>query len=216
MNDACGPNSHHLLHGLRRLFLDRVGHHESLPAPAHPSWTGTRVGCLGQVAYALPGITELDPLSLPPPRTVSQSRIEVSPRHRYGFLREEAAGGDQPNVTEQYGPETMSHKITFGTLGAKAAIHDVGRVLDIPRRSRHDYQAHSVSAQHDDRTGARRRAEIKCLVCLAPFGRQPAIGRGSLEGLARHASLPCSGTGHLQYPLLETVPLPRRATTFVT
>src|SRR5260370_34089295 len=34
-------------------------------------------------------------------------------------------------VTEKYGREQVAQIITFGTLGARTAIKDVGRVLDI-------------------------------------------------------------------------------------
>ena len=34
-------------------------------------------------------------------------------------------------VTEKYGREQVAQIITFGTLGARAAIKDVGRVLDV-------------------------------------------------------------------------------------
>jgi DNA polymerase III subunit alpha len=32
----------------------------------------------------------------------------------------------------KYGDDRVAQIITFGTLGAKAAIRDVGRVMDIP------------------------------------------------------------------------------------
>src|SRR2546430_10279279 len=35
-------------------------------------------------------------------------------------------------VAEKYGRDRVAHIITFGTLGAKAAIRDVGRVLGMP------------------------------------------------------------------------------------
>ena len=39
-------------------------------------------------------------------------------------------------VTEKYGREQVAQIITFGTLGARAAIKDVGRVLDMTLRRR--------------------------------------------------------------------------------
>ena len=39
-------------------------------------------------------------------------------------------------VTEKYGREQVAQIITFGTLGARTAIKDVGRVLDIELRRR--------------------------------------------------------------------------------
>ena len=58
-------------------------------------------------------------------------RIEFPPRHRYGFLHERRQEVIN-HVTEKYGRDHVAQIITFGTLGAEAAIHDVGRVLEIP------------------------------------------------------------------------------------
>ena len=35
-------------------------------------------------------------------------------------------------VQEKYGPDRVAQIITFGTLQARAALRDVGRVLDMP------------------------------------------------------------------------------------
>src|SRR6185436_14029590 len=90
---------------------------------------GSAVGSL--VSYLL-GITDLDPL-------------------KYGllferFLNPERAGMldididfcyERRNevidyVTQKYGKENVAQIITFGTMQPKAAIRDVGRVMDIP------------------------------------------------------------------------------------
>ena len=35
-------------------------------------------------------------------------------------------------VTEKYGQESVAQIITYGTMAAKMAVRDVGRVLNIP------------------------------------------------------------------------------------
>ena len=39
-------------------------------------------------------------------------------------------------TARKYGDDKVAQIITFGTLGAKAAIRDVGRVMDIPSTGR--------------------------------------------------------------------------------
>jgi DNA polymerase III alpha subunit len=90
---------------------------------------GSAAGSL--VAYAL-GITELDPLAygLLFERFLNPDRISL-PDIDMDFCmnrRQEVIN----YVTEKYGRDHVAQIITFGTLGAKAAIRDVGRVLEIP------------------------------------------------------------------------------------
>ena len=40
--------------------------------------------------------------------------------------------GDAGVYARRYGDDKVAQIITFGTLGARAAIRDVGRVMDIP------------------------------------------------------------------------------------
>ena len=63
-------------------------------------------------------------------------------------------------VTEKYGREQVAQIITFGTLGARAAIKDVGRVLDMQLRGRrpHHQAGPDDAAQHQAR---RRRASME-------------------------------------------------------
>ena len=87
---------------------------------------GSAAGSL--VAYCL-GITDLDPLPFNllferflNPERVSPPDIDVDfCQSRRGEVIE--------YVRQKYGERAVSHIVTFGTLGAKSVIRDVGRVL---------------------------------------------------------------------------------------
>ena len=90
---------------------------------------GSSAGSL--VAYCL-GITNIDPMRygllferfLNPERiSMPDMDIDFADDRRDEVIR---------YVADKYGRDRVAHIITFGTLGAKAAIRDVGRVLGMP------------------------------------------------------------------------------------
>src|SRR5438552_2390974 len=90
---------------------------------------GSSAGSL--TAYCL-GITNIDPIRygllferfLNPERiSMPDMDIDFADDRRDEVIR---------YVAEKYGRDRVAHIITFGTLGAKAAIRDVGRVLSLP------------------------------------------------------------------------------------
>ena len=90
---------------------------------------GSAAGSL--VAYAL-RITDLDPLvyTLLFERFLNPERVSL-PDIDMDFCMERR--GEVINyVVDKYGKDHVAQIITFGTLGARAAIRDVGRVLEIP------------------------------------------------------------------------------------
>ncbi|MCZ3114940.1 hypothetical protein NYZ21_21115, partial [Acinetobacter baumannii] len=82
------------------------------------------------VAYAL-GITDLDPLkyALLFERFLNPERVSM-PDFDIDFCQH---GRDRviQYVKEKYGKDAVSQIATFGTMAAKAAVRDVGRVLDL-------------------------------------------------------------------------------------
>ena len=89
---------------------------------------GSATGSL--VSYAME-ITDIDPLEYGllferflNPERISMPDIDIDFRTR-------RRGEVIQYVTEKYGREQVAQIITFGTLGARTAIKDVGRVLDI-------------------------------------------------------------------------------------
>jgi DNA polymerase-3 subunit alpha len=96
-----------------------------------PVGPGRGSGAGSLAAYAL-GITDLDPLryGLLFERFLNPDRISM-PDFDIDFCQD---GRDRviDYVKNKYGAESVSQIATFGTMAAKAAVRDVGRVLDLP------------------------------------------------------------------------------------
>jgi DNA polymerase III subunit alpha len=96
-----------------------------------PVGPGRGSGAGSLVAYSL-GITDLDPLryALLFERFLNPERVSM-PDFDIDFCQN---GRDRviDYVKKKYGAESVSQIATFGTLAAKAAVRDVGRVLDLP------------------------------------------------------------------------------------
>ena len=96
-----------------------------------PVGPGRGSGAGSLVAYAL-GITDLDPLryELLFERFLNPERVSM-PDFDIDFCQD---GRDRviDYVKQKYGAESVSQIATFGTMAAKAAVRDVGRVLDLP------------------------------------------------------------------------------------
>jgi DNA polymerase-3 subunit alpha len=96
-----------------------------------PVGPGRGSGAGSLVAYAL-GITDLDPLryALLFERFLNPERVSM-PDFDIDFCQN---GRDRviEYVKQKYGADSVSQIATFGTLAAKAAVRDVGRVLDLP------------------------------------------------------------------------------------
>lgn len=166
---------------------------------------GSAAGSLA--AYAL-RITDLDPLvySLLFERFLNPERVSL-PDIDMDFCMDRR--GEVINyVVEKYGSDHVAQIITFGTLGAKAAIRDVGRVLEMPYAEA-DKVAKlvpnqlNITLQQALDTEPRLRelvetdTKVKELMTIAQ----------SLEGLARHASTHAAGVVISEEPLTDHVPL---------
>lgn len=96
-----------------------------------PVGPGRGSGAGSLVAYAL-GITDLDPLryDLLFERFLNPERVSM-PDFDIDFCQDNR---DKviDYVKEKYGHDAVSQIATFGTLGAKAVVRDVGRVLELP------------------------------------------------------------------------------------
>ncbi len=95
-----------------------------------PVGPGRGSGAGSLVAYCL-GITDLDPLryGLLFERFLNPERVSM-PDFDIDFCQD---GRDRviDYVRQKYGHESVSQIATFGTMAAKAAVRDVGRVLDL-------------------------------------------------------------------------------------
>jgi DNA polymerase-3 subunit alpha len=167
---------------------------------------GSAAGSL--VSYAME-ITDIDPLAygLLFERFLNPERISM-PDIDIDFCTR-GRGEVIQYVTEKYGREQVAQIITFGTLGARAAIKDVGRVLDmgfgevdritklIPTQPLNIKlkQARQMEPQLD--ALARQEPKVKEVLEVAE----------RLEGMARNASVHAAGVVISPLPLKEIVPL---------
>ncbi len=106
-------------------FINWAKHNDVPVGPGRGSGAGSLV------AYAL-GITDLDPLryGLLFERFLNPERVSM-PDFDIDFCQD---GRDRviDYVKKKYGADSVSQIATFGTMAAKAAVRDVGRVLDLP------------------------------------------------------------------------------------
>jgi len=166
---------------------------------------GSAAGSL--VAYAL-HITDLDPLAynLLFERFLNPERVTM-PDIDMDFCMDRR--GEVINyVIDKYGEDHVCQIITFGTLGAKAAIRDVGRVLDIPY-AEVDRVAKLVPTQLNITLKDALAQEPKLQELIDNDSRMNELmtTAQALEGLARHASTHAAGVVISQEPLMEHVPL---------
>ena len=179
------------------------------------------------VAYALE-ITELDPLqySLLFERFLNPDRISM-PDVDIDFSVQ-GRGEVTRYVTEKYGGhEHVAHIITFGTIGAKAAIRDAGRIFQYPYSDTDKLAKlipdkpvgttlRDVLRPENDRYVAGEKHpgaahEIINFVEQDAEARQVLDTAFEIEGFARHAGTHAAGVVISEEPLTDIVPLQRVA-----
>ncbi len=186
------------------IVWDIIAFARSRNIPVGPG-RGSAAGSL--VAYAL-RITDLDPLvySLLFERFLNPERVSL-PDIDMDFCMDRR--GEVINyVVDKYGSDHVAQIITFGTLGAKAAIRDVGRVLEIPY-AEVDKVAKLVPNQLNItlQQALDQEPKLKELVDTEPRYKELMDIARSLEGLARHASTHAAGVVISDEPLTNHVPL---------
>ncbi len=110
------------------IVADFINWGKSNGVPVGPG-RGSGAGSL--VAYAL-GITDLDPIryDLLFERFLNPERVSM-PDFDIDFCQDNRERVIE-YVKQKYGKDAVSQIATFGTLGAKAVVRDVGRVLEMP------------------------------------------------------------------------------------
>ena len=112
----------------------------------------------------------------------------------------------------KFGEDKVAQIITFGTMGARAAIRDVGRVMDVPL-SEVDRVAKMVPSQPGKSTGIADALdsvlEFKMLVQGAPYLRELVDTAKDMEGVVRNAGTHAAGVIITDKPLVEYLPLHR-------
>ena len=166
---------------------------------------GSAAGSL--VAYAL-RITDLDPLeyTLLFERFLNPERVSL-PDIDMDFCMDRR-GEVITYVVDKYGADHVAQIITFGTLGAKAAIRDVGRVLELPYAEA-DKVAKLVPNQLNItlQEALDQEPRLRELVATDAKVKELMEVAQSLEGLARHASTHAAGVVISEGPLTDHVPL---------
>jgi DNA polymerase-3 subunit alpha len=160
------------------------------------------------LAYCL-GITDIDPLEYDllferflNPERISLPDIDID---FCGRRRQEVI----EYVTKKYGQENVSQIITFGTMAARAAIRDVGRVLEVPLPEV-DRIAKMIPPTGPDSTIQGALEKIPQLRELREKNVKIAhllTVAQKLEGQVRHPSIHAAGIVITPRPLIEFMPL---------
>ena len=175
---------------------------------------GIMITCRGSapgsiVTYSL-GITPVDPLAygLPFERFLNPDRVTM-PDIDIDFQdsrRDEVI----QYVTRKYGDDRVAQIITFGTLGAKAAIRDVGRAMGLTYAEA-DRVAKAVPNELNISLARAVETSPPLRELMAGDDRvDKLIGIAKqLEGVSRHASTHAAGIVISREPLTEIMPLQR-------
>lgn len=166
---------------------------------------GSAAGSL--VSYAL-RITEVNPLEhglvferFLNPQRIAMPDIDVDfPDNR----REEVI----QYLVKKYNPENVAQIITFGTMAARAAVRDVGRVLGMPY-SEVDKIAKVVPPNMPLKESIHQVPELKQFYQSDEKIRRLLDIASKIEGVARHASTHAAGVVIAPQPLTNYLPLQR-------
>lgn len=166
---------------------------------------GSAAGSL--VLYTL-GVTDVDPLHyrLPFERFLNLERYTL-PDIDVDFMdsrRDEVIR----YVIDKYGADHVAQIITFGTMGARQAVRDIGRVMGLPYGDV-DRIAKLIPFNASIDEALRADPELLRSSEEAPTVRRLLDLGQKLEGVARHASTHAAGVIISHDPLIGLVPLQR-------
>ena len=198
-------------------------HHDPFPYAGYSEWKQNDIwwnvrgsGAGSVVAYTL-GITSIDPLvnglifeRFLNPGRVSMPDIDLD-------YPDDVRGLMVAYTKRRYGAEKVAQIITFGTMGARAAIRDVGRAMDmpldtvdgiarlIPAIPGKPVKIDNVLDPENEFYAAELRDRYKSETAV----KELLDTAKNLEGIARHASSHAAGVIVSDRPLQEYVPLNR-------
>ncbi len=175
---------------------------------------GSAAGSL--VAFAL-RITEVDPIpyDLLFERFLNPERISL-PDIDCDFCKDRRDEVIR-YVEERYGKENVAQIITFGTMKARAAVRDVGRVLEMPYA-----EVDRIAKLIPPDLGMTIERALAIEPRLGEMIREnPKVGElfefaRAIEGLSRHASTHAAGVVIANRPITEYVPLYRNSNGDIT
>ena len=113
--------------------------------------------------------------------------------------------------TQKYGDDKVAQIITFGTMGTKAAIKDVARVMDIPLGEVEHLTklVPFVSGRNTTVQDAMEVKEFKEIYDSQPHLREVVDIAAKMEGTVRNAGTHAAGVVISDRPILEYLPLHR-------
>lgn len=175
-------------------------------------WYNARGSAAGSIiAYAL-DITLVDPLEhgLIFERFLNPGRISM-PDIDLDF-RDDRRAEMLEYAAQKYGSDKVAQIITFGTLGARAAIRDVGRVMDIPLNEVDritklipNVPGKTVTIQET----LEQNPELKQIYDSTPHIKELIDTASLMEGVVRNAGTHAAGVVIADRPLVEYLPLHR-------
>jgi DNA polymerase III subunit alpha len=185
---------------------DFIHHAKSKGIPVGPG-RGSGAGSI--VAYAL-SITDIDPLryGLIFERFLNPER--VSPPDFDVDFCQDRRGEVIEYVKQKYGRENVAQIITFGSLGAKTVIRDLGRVLEIPlpecdKLAKLVPEGPDVTLEKALKESPDFRREVESNANAQRIMRYAPV----LEGMARNPGIHAAGVVIGEKPLIEIIPLAR-------
>jgi DNA polymerase-3 subunit alpha len=161
------------------------------------------------VLYCL-GITDIDPLTH---KLVFERFLNIERREMPDIdldFQDNRRDEVLAYVNKKYGTDHVAQIITFGTLGARAAVRDVGRALGLPY-SHADRIARLIPVRPniklDDALAENQ--ELQAIYNTDDSVKKLVNTARRLEGVSRHASTHAAGVVISSEPLANYVPLQR-------
>jgi DNA polymerase-3 subunit alpha len=195
------------------IVWDFIRHAKEKGIPVGPG-RGSAAGSL--VAYSL-RITEIDPIphGLLFERFLNPERISL-PDVDCDFCKDRRDEVIQ-YIKERYGEKNVTQIITFGTMKARAAVRDVGRVLEMPY-AEVDRIAKLIPPDLGMTIERAFQVEprLKEAVEETPKAAELFEYARAIEGLSRHASTHAAGVVIANKPITEYVPLYRNSNGDIT
>ncbi|MDD5208689.1 MAG: DNA polymerase III subunit alpha [Elusimicrobiales bacterium] len=190
------------------IVMDFINHGRSIGVPVGPG-RGSGAGAL--VAYTL-DITRVDPLPNgllferflnPGRKSMPDLDIDFSDEGREKVVQ---------YVREKYGSARVANIITYGTIKAKSAIRDVGRVMNIPLT-----EINAIAKLVPADPKATLYKALNEVNELKEYGRDPKIKKLfdialKVEGLRRHTGVHAAGVVISKEEITNYVPLSNRNT----
>ncbi|MEO9255842.1 MAG: DNA polymerase III subunit alpha, partial [Tepidiformaceae bacterium] len=173
-----------------------------------------RMGVRGSAAASLVlyvlGVTDIDPVAN---RLVFERFLNIERREMPDVDFDFADDRREEMIRfayDRYGSDRVAQIITFGTLGAKAAIRDVGRALGMTYADTDRVARLVPNALHITLNDSlEQSSEMKEIYNTDPRVKRLLDTARQLEGVSRHASTHAAGVVISRDPLIDHVPLQR-------